>query len=142
MPRHATITSFKKGDIPWNKGQKIDTEKYPDYGGKGKKRPGVHPPTEFKKGHQTWCEGVHPTKHPAWKGFRMTERRIAGPGNTFKKILILDIGCCEMCGIGDKRVLVLHHKDENKLNNLKDNLQLLCANCHLIVHNKRGELNS
>jgi hypothetical protein len=107
---------------------------------------------EFKKGHAPWnkdrktCQipwfkdkNYNPTKHPNWKGFRITQKRVAGPNNTFKKILMLEIGKCERCGISDKRVLDLHHKDGNKLNNLKDNIQLLCSNCHRIVHCEEKE---
>jgi 5-methylcytosine-specific restriction endonuclease McrA len=43
---------------------------------------------------------------------------------------------CENCGIDDKRVLEVHHKDKNRDNNNLDNLQILCANCHLIQHRK------
>lgn len=41
---------------------------------------------------------------------------------------------CEKCGISDKRVLQVHHKDKNRQNNKLENLELLCANCHLIAH--------
>lgn len=131
MPRHATRTSFVKNDLrlignkfsvgtSWNRG----------------KHPGIHPKTEFKKGHIPWWleNGYDPRNTPNWKGFRITKHK----GNfyrTFKKILLIDIGKCEMCGNKDKRVLQLHHKDLNPYNNLRENLQLLCANCHLIIHN-------
>lgn len=41
---------------------------------------------------------------------------------------------CARCGISDKRVLVVHHKDENRKNNSIDNLDRLCCNCHAILH--------
>lgn len=41
---------------------------------------------------------------------------------------------CNRCGIKDKRVLVVHHRDSNKRNNRPENLQWLCRNCHCIVH--------
>lgn len=41
---------------------------------------------------------------------------------------------CERCKISDKRVLQVHHKDQNRKNNKIENLELLCANCHLIEH--------
>ncbi len=42
---------------------------------------------------------------------------------------------CQECGIGDvwngqKIVLEVHHKDEDFLNNVKENLEFLCPNCH------------
>ena len=41
---------------------------------------------------------------------------------------------CARCGISDKRVLVAHHKDENRRNNNINNLERLCCNCHAILH--------
>ena len=41
---------------------------------------------------------------------------------------------CSNCGIKDKRVLVVHHKDQNRNNNRVENLSWLCHNCHVIVH--------
>ena len=41
---------------------------------------------------------------------------------------------CSQCGIIDKRVLVVHHKDGNRKNNKITNLMWLCRNCHFIVH--------
>lgn len=42
---------------------------------------------------------------------------------------------CNSCGLGNiwngkKIVLEINHKDENFLNNQKDNLEFLCPNCH------------
>ncbi len=44
---------------------------------------------------------------------------------------------CDICGISDKDVLIVHHRDKNRDNNSIKNLQILCANCHLKIH-KRG----
>ena len=41
---------------------------------------------------------------------------------------------CARCGISDKRVLVVHHKDANRRNNSIDNLERICCNCHAILH--------
>lgn len=41
---------------------------------------------------------------------------------------------CVRCGIKDKRVLVVHHRDSNRKNNKPENLEWLCRNCHCIVH--------
>lgn len=50
---------------------------------------------------------------------------------------------CEECGLTEWRgvqiVLELHHKDGNRLNNEKENLQLLCCNCHSITDNWRNK---
>ena len=41
---------------------------------------------------------------------------------------------CSKCGIKDKRVLSVHHKDRNRKNNDLKNLEWLCRNCHFLVH--------
>ncbi len=41
---------------------------------------------------------------------------------------------CSECGINDKRVLVVHHRDSNRKNNKTENLEWLCRNCHCIIH--------
>jgi len=41
---------------------------------------------------------------------------------------------CVRCGIVDKRVLVVHHRDGNRRNNKIDNLERICCNCHAILH--------
>ena len=41
---------------------------------------------------------------------------------------------CSRCGIDDKRLLIVHHKDSNRMNNKPENLEWLCRNCHAMVH--------
>jgi len=43
---------------------------------------------------------------------------------------------CGTCGIDDKRVLVVHHRNLNRKNNKPDNLVWLCRNCHCLAHLK------
>lgn len=49
---------------------------------------------------------------------------------------------CELCNnsqwLDELIVLELHHKDSDNTNNEKDNLQLLCPNCHSLTDGWRG----
>lgn len=48
----------------------------------------------------------------------------------------IKIGSCEICG--NKTCLELHHKDENFLNNTKNDWQVLCKDCHSRQHSNVG----
>ena len=66
-------------------------------------------------------------RHAAWRHGRGSYRNIlARAGREVR---------CEFCGITDKRVIVVHHKDKERTNNKLGNLSWLCRNCHYIVHN-------
>jgi len=47
---------------------------------------------------------------------------------------------CENCGIEDKRVLIGHHKDRNRDNNIEQNIKTLCYNCHKLIHAELNDL--
>lgn len=66
-------------------------------------------------------------KHPNWKGGQNIYRKL------LKKSKVKLI--CSRCKIKDERVLVVHHKDCNRLNNNIANLIWLCRNCHYLEHN-------
>ena len=42
--------------------------------------------------------------------------------------------CCEQCGATTK--LHVHHIDNNLLNDLPENIQTLCASCHISHHHR------
>ena len=52
--------------------------------------------------------------------------------------------CCEKCGCdwvnpySQSSILEIHHIDGNRNNNLENNLQVLCPNCHAMTENYRG----
>ena len=54
----------------------------------------------------------------------------------WRKYLLETIGRCEVCGFSDTRVLNLHHIDRDRSNNVRENLKLLCWNCHAIDHHE------
>lgn len=41
---------------------------------------------------------------------------------------------CVLCGFNISQALQVHHIDCNRKNNVLDNLIILCANCHCLVH--------
>jgi TPP-dependent indolepyruvate ferredoxin oxidoreductase alpha subunit len=68
--------------------------------------------------------------------------------NTFRlKTRLINEGlkdkCCEQCHrtiwLGKEIPLELHHKDGNRKNNQRSNLDLLCPNCHALTDNYRGK---
>jgi hypothetical protein len=62
------------------------------------------------------------------RGIRAIRRRLIGLNKN-----------CKMCKCADERVLVVHHVNKNRQDNRIENLDLLCANCHAIVHYKDRE---
>jgi hypothetical protein len=70
--------------------------------------------------------------HPNWKGGKHISYRNILQNNKIPKI-------CLLCGNPDKRVLAVHHIDENRRNNNIKNLIWICYNCHALVHNYREE---
>lgn len=64
--------------------------------------------------------------HPFWKGGERLYRKIL-----FKAGLR---PACSRCGYSNEKVLVVHHKDENRKNKNIKNLEWLCRNCHYLVH--------
>lgn len=59
----------------------------------------------------------------------------------FYKRLIKESIC--KCGVHEDYLLQIHHKDGNKRNQSLDNLEVVCANCHIKRHltfKKDGEL--
>lgn len=62
--------------------------------------------------------------NPNWKGDNVT--RLSARGRTHKLYPLLP---CKICG--EKKNLQRHHKDNNTANNLPNNIQFLCARCHM-----------
>ncbi len=94
--------------------------------------------------------GVEYKVNPHRKGLRHREARVSidkvlngNWTNSAKRIRLVEEGIkenkCECCGLsewmGKPIPLELHHKDFNHYNNSLDNLQILCANCHMQAHN-------
>lgn len=60
--------------------------------------------------------------------------------NNFKRFWMrrgMIIQKCEKCGYDEcKEILGIHHIDENRNNNKRENLLILCPNCHSLIHRK------
>lgn len=48
---------------------------------------------------------------------------------------------CNKCGFDKKAALQVHHIDENRSNNKLENLEILCANCHCMIHYEDSKTN-
>lgn len=70
--------------------------------------------------------------HPNWSG----GKNWYGPGiDEFRlEIRILDDYTCAICGLYGK---VVHHIDQDKLNNTLDNCITLCISCHMRIHRNK-----
>jgi len=77
-----------------------------------------------------------------WKEFRLENFEILG-NDAKKKILFEERGeKCVQCGIlewcGKKLTLQLDHIDGNRENNIRENLRILCPNCHSLTSSYVG----
>lgn len=70
--------------------------------------------------------------HANWKGGEFTYRNAILRTNKPQ--------ICKRCQFEDKRVLVVHHLDKNRMNNDPANLIWLCANCHMLIHHDINEM--
>ncbi len=77
-----------------------------------------------------------------------TKRTIETPSHLLgetarrRKILLEQDGKCNKCGLnkwlGEQLILEIEHKDGNKHNNKRENLEALCPNCHSQTPTWRG----
>lgn len=72
------------------------------------------------------------------------QKGVAIKSESLRKMLILKRGYrCECCGRktwnGNPIPLQVHHEDGDRLNNVEDNLSLLCPNCHALTDNYCGK---
>ena len=73
---------------------------------------------------------------PIWKNLsRSLKLKVKNYGQV---VLELDFSKCSICGFS--HLVDIHHKDHNKSNNTKENLVVLCPNCHMLVHKKKMNL--
>ena len=84
---------------------------------------------------------LNPQRKITFAKLSLYKKRISG--QYIKKVLInegIKKDICEKCGQlptwnGQKLVLQLNHKDGDKTNNLLNNLEIICPNCHTQTEN-------
>ena len=116
--RYCSMACYKKTgeDNPFHgkKHSKKSIKKMSEHPNRPKFKRGEDNPNFSKYGVESDYEGI---THVWWR-----------------KKLMEEVGVCEICGFNDKRILVIHHKDVDRTNNCRENLILLCQNCHATVH--------
>jgi len=89
----------------------------------------------YQKSKQHFC-----TSECYWNFIKVDKRF----GNVYRRIALTNIKepKCEICGWsnGIDDCLDIHHIDENRKNNTKENLIILCPNCHSVVTRGWGEI--
>jgi hypothetical protein len=70
---------------------------------------------------------------------RFDGKFVGSSARWWKKKLMEEIGKCEQCGWGNHpEILDLHHLDLDQKNNVRENVLLLCPNCHVWIHWQSG----
>lgn len=69
-------------------------------------------------------------QHPNWKN---------GKNSYYRFMQKNRVQICTRCKIKNTRILIVHHIDKNRKNNILSNLTWLCRNCHHLVHNYEQE---
>ena len=86
---------------------------------------------EIEEFYKEIIESIKPMKREKKNN---PEKYRAVTRNYFKKKLIQEINCCELCRSKDN--LDLHHK---KYINKRDNVMIVCRLCHSKLHSKERE---
>ena len=95
---------------------------------------------------KNWAKGLILKNKRKYQTTDLLKNDTLYPSNSLKKRLLSENYkqyICECClnveWNGQKIPLELHHKDGNHLNNLLENLMLLCPNCHALTENYKNK---
>lgn len=150
-------TSFKKGQTPWNKGQKGVMPIPWNKGIKscvkpwlGKKLP-LYIRKKISKAHEgkiPWNKGLKDwllqTRHGNWQGGKSFQGyHLSWKESLREEVRKRDGYKCQECKIPQAECLTkldVHHKDNNKKNCSMDNLISLCHKCHSKITVKEREV--
>ncbi len=93
---------------------------------------------KFSVTREQWKEEL---KQKSIKYFNQ-EFEVLGWDTKRKRVLAEQNNCCARCGLAEwleePLTLEVDHKDGNRENHLRDNLEALCPNCHSLTHTWRG----
>ena len=91
------------------------------------------------KDKAAWAEKIRQTSLQKYLNTKFDD---LGMDSKRRRVLEEQNFCCSKCGISEWQgvtiYLELEHKDGNNLNNVRDNLEGLCPNCHSITDTWRG----
>lgn len=99
--------------------------------------------------HNKYCslecknEFVYKQNVEAWKEHKINGGEVDGTPKSFVRRYMFEKFnyCCEKCGFNKVNqytgnpILQLHHKDGDCKNNIEENLEVLCPNCHALTDN-------
>jgi hypothetical protein len=74
------------------------------------------------------------SKHCSSQCWQIVLSRRKGARDYKRGIFATQPNECHVCKYRIRPALVIHHQDGNRQNNCPDNLCILCANCHSLVH--------
>lgn len=100
---------------------------------------GTSKKTISKSGLQFCCRKCKDMAQKIDSGFKAIHPSHYGKHANYRnKALSNQPNKCNRCGYDIIHVLVVHHKDRDRSNNNISNLEILCRNCHYIVHIEDG----
>lgn len=134
---------FKKGQTPWNKGRHhtVETKRKISNRLKGRLL-GVSKPQSVKKkmsrsAKLSWSDEVIREKRLTKTCFKSGSQNVMWKGNVIKPISaghrarsLYKLEPCSVCGSHESE---RHHRDGNRMNNSKDNIDFLCRRHHMIA---------
>ena len=86
--------------------------------------------------HKKTCGRSCANRHRSGIKYKINSSRDNVKNQRALKLRLLNVRrkSCERCNYNKIEILQVHHKNKNRQNNLLENLELLCPNCHAEKH--------